>query len=114
VSPAPLPAQTVSGTILRRIQNQKGAAIPKADVSAKNVETGALRNTVADESGNYRDPGVPVAYNWSKSIDDGSTAGNDGSESANTTGAPWAFDPRINLEAREGLHWCVGVIGMIC
>src|SRR5258708_32072746 len=60
VSPALLHAQTVSGTILGAIQDQQGAAIPKVDVSARNVETGAVRNTVADESGNYRISNVPA------------------------------------------------------
>ena len=37
-----------------------------------------------------------IAYTWSKSIDNGSTTFTEGNESANSAGAPWAFDPRIN------------------
>jgi hypothetical protein len=37
-----------------------------------------------------------LAYTWSKSIDNGSNTFTEGSESANSLGAPWAFDPKIN------------------
>src|SRR5262249_1193959 len=32
-----------------------------------------------------------IAYTWSKSIDNGSSVGNEASESSNTSGAGWAF-----------------------
>lgn len=57
---APLCAQTVSGTILGVIQDQQGAIVANADVSARNLETGAVRNTTADDSGNYRISSVPA------------------------------------------------------
>ena len=53
-------AQTVSGTILGLVQDQQGAVVAKANVSARNVETGAIRETVADENGEYRITSVPA------------------------------------------------------
>ena len=43
VSPVGLHAQTVSGTILGQVQDQQGAAIGKAEVTARNLDTGAIR-----------------------------------------------------------------------
>jgi len=37
-----------------------------------------------------------IAYTWSKSIDNGSNVGNDGNESQNSAGAPWAFNTSMN------------------
>src|SRR5258706_2622337 len=69
VSPASLNAQTVSGTILGQIQDQQGAAIGKAEVSARNLETGSVRKTVADDTGTYRITSVPAgSYEVSASI----------------------------------------------
>src|SRR5580704_8954112 len=60
VNQASLRAQTVSGTILGTIQDQQGAVIPNAEVSARNLETGQVRKTNADGSGNYRVSSVPA------------------------------------------------------
>jgi hypothetical protein len=60
VNPTTLPAQTVTGTILGQIQDQQGAAIPKAEVSARNLETGAVRKTVSEDNGTYRISSVPA------------------------------------------------------
>src|ERR1700676_265521 len=60
VNPSILQAQTVSGTILGQIQDQQGAAIPKAEVSARNLETGAIRKAVAEDNGQYRIVSVPA------------------------------------------------------
>ena len=60
VNPAGLPAQTVSGTILGTIQDQQGAVIPNAEVSARNQETGQVRKTNADASGSFRVTSVPA------------------------------------------------------
>src|SRR4029077_3930784 len=69
VSPASLNAQTVSGTILGQIQDQQGAAIGKAEVSARNLETGSVRKTTADDTGTYRITSVPAgSYEVSASI----------------------------------------------
>ena len=59
-NPTPLHAQTVSGTILGVVQDQQGAVIAKADVSARNLETGAVRKTVSDDNGAYRISSVPA------------------------------------------------------
>ena len=55
-----LPAQTVSGTILGVVQDQQGGNIPKAEVSARSLDTGAVRKTTSDENGEYRITGVPA------------------------------------------------------
>ena len=69
VNPASLHAQTVSGTILGQVQDQQGAAIGKAEVSARNLETGAVRKTIADDAGEYRITSVPAgSYEVSASI----------------------------------------------
>src|SRR5258708_2557743 len=60
VSPVSLRAQTVSGTILGLVQDQQGAVIPNADVSARNLDNGTVRTTIANENGNYRIPSVPA------------------------------------------------------
>jgi hypothetical protein len=62
VNPASLHAQTVSGTILGQIQDQQGAAIGKAEVSARNVETGAVRKVTAGDNGEYRITSVPAGF----------------------------------------------------
>src|SRR6267154_3177670 len=60
VNPASLHAQTVSGTILGQVQDQQGAVIAKADVSARNLETGAVRTTTSEDTGSYRISSVPA------------------------------------------------------
>ena len=60
VNPARHPAQTVSGTILGQVQDQQGAVIAKADVSARNLETGAVRTTTSEDNGTYRISSVPA------------------------------------------------------
>src|SRR6185369_4811601 len=58
--PSPLPAQTVSGTILGQIQDQQGAAIGKVEITARSLDTGAIRKTVTDDTGGYRITSVPA------------------------------------------------------
>jgi hypothetical protein len=60
VNPATLHAQTVSGTILGIVQDQQGAVIGKATVTARNVETGAIRTATSDDNGTYRISSVPA------------------------------------------------------
>src|SRR6266568_3802649 len=55
-----LRAQTVSGTILGLIQDQQGAVVPKTEVTARNLETGAVRKTNADDNGTYRIFSIPA------------------------------------------------------
>ena len=57
---APLQAQSVTGTILGLIQDQQGAIIAKANVSARNVDTGAVREAIAGDGGEYRITSVPA------------------------------------------------------
>ena len=46
--------------ILAPDQDQQGAVIAKADVSARNLETGAVRKTTSDDNGTYRISSVPA------------------------------------------------------
>src|SRR4051812_10793847 len=60
VNPASVHAQTVSGTILGQIQDQQGAAIGKAEITARSLDTGAVRKTTSDSSGTYQITSVPA------------------------------------------------------
>src|ERR1700676_634966 len=69
VNPPSLHAQTVSGTILAQIQDQQGAAIGKTEIAARNLETGAVRKTTAENNGEYRITSVPAgSYEVTASI----------------------------------------------
>ena len=62
----PLHAQTVGGTILGLVQDQQGGGVPKAEVSARSLDTGAIRKSVSTDNGEYRITGVPAgAYELS-------------------------------------------------
>ncbi len=60
LTPARLHAQTVSGTILGTVQDQQGAVIGKANVSAKSLDTGAVRTATSEDNGSYRIASVPA------------------------------------------------------
>ncbi len=61
-----LPAQTTSGQITGHITDASGGVIVGARVVASNAETGALRETVSNETGNYTVPLLePGSYNLS-------------------------------------------------
>jgi carboxypeptidase family protein/TonB-dependent receptor-like protein len=49
-----------TGTILGTVKDQSGAVLPGAEVSAKNVETGAMRNSVTGSRGEFRIPALAV------------------------------------------------------
>jgi outer membrane receptor protein involved in Fe transport len=53
-------AQQTNGTILGRVMDAQGAAIPGATVTAKNPGTGFVRTVVSDEVGTYRLSALPV------------------------------------------------------
>jgi hypothetical protein len=66
MSGVPLHAQTVGGTILGLVQDQQGGGVPKAEVSARSFDTGAIRKSVSTDNGEYRITGVPAgAYELS-------------------------------------------------
>ncbi len=60
VNPASLHAQAVSGNILGLVQDQQGGAIGKAEVSARSLDTGAIRKTTSEDNGEYRIASVPA------------------------------------------------------
>src|SRR6266436_4439359 len=69
VSLTALHAQTVSGTIVGQIQDQQGAAIGKAEITARSLDTGAIRKTIANDTGAYQITSVPAgSYEVSASI----------------------------------------------
>src|SRR5205085_8072955 len=55
VAMAALPAncQVLYGSVVGAIEDPSGAAVPKALITLRNQETGATRETVADEAGRY-------------------------------------------------------------
>src|SRR5712672_4395542 len=66
MSTVPLHAQTVGGTILGLVQDQQGGGFPKVEVSARSLDTGAIRRSVSTDNGEYRITGVPAgAYELS-------------------------------------------------
>src|SRR2546423_11598913 len=56
----PFRAKTVGGTILGIVQDQQGGAIGKADVSARSLDTGAIRKTTSEDNGEYRIASIPA------------------------------------------------------
>ena len=59
-NPAGLHAQTVSGTILGQVQDQQGAAVGKAEITARSLDTGAIRKTTSEDNGAYQITSVPA------------------------------------------------------
>ena len=53
-------AQQTNGTILGRVLDGQGAAVPGASVTAKNPSTGFTRTVVSDAEGTYRLNALPV------------------------------------------------------
>jgi hypothetical protein len=53
-------AQTVNGTLLGSVVDAQGAAVPNAQVSARNVDTGIARTATTDAMGGYRIASVPA------------------------------------------------------
>jgi len=52
--------QVVNGTIFGTVRDPSGAVIPQVTVSAKNVETGAVRRATTDATGTYQVLSVPA------------------------------------------------------
>ncbi len=56
-------AQRVTSDVLGTVTDTSGAVIAAATVTATNIETGLVRTTTTDKSGNYRIPGLaPGSY----------------------------------------------------
>jgi hypothetical protein len=55
-----LNAQTVFGTILGTVTDQQGGSVSGGEVSARNLDTGAVRKTNTDSSGTYRISSIPA------------------------------------------------------
>jgi hypothetical protein len=55
-----LSAQESTARLLGTVSDPTGAVIPGATVAARNVATGLERKTVANESGNYSIPSLPI------------------------------------------------------
>src|SRR3984893_2787357 len=62
-------AQTLYGTIQGQVQDQQGAAIGKAEVTVRNLETGAVRKVNANDAGTYQVTSIPPgSYELTASI----------------------------------------------
>src|SRR5258708_2419370 len=57
---APAWGQTFRGTILGIVSDATGAAVPGANVTVRNVDTGLLRSTETQADGSYRVPELPI------------------------------------------------------
>ena len=53
-------AQVVGASVAGTVRDQTGAVLPGASVTITNIETGAKRTAVSDESGRYAVPSIPV------------------------------------------------------
>ena len=53
-------AQTVTGSIRGSVMDQTGAAIPEAQISARNISTGVVTTTESDASGTYNIQTLPI------------------------------------------------------
>ncbi|MEO6655879.1 MAG: carboxypeptidase regulatory-like domain-containing protein, partial [Pyrinomonadaceae bacterium] len=60
VIPLTAAAQITSATIIGTITDSGGAAVPSANVTARNIETGLKRTVTSDGDGNYRIEFLPV------------------------------------------------------
>ena len=52
--------QSSGGTLVGRVPDTRGAALPGATVTATQKETGLVRNTVTESDGSYRLPSLPI------------------------------------------------------
>src|SRR5271169_885575 len=50
----------VSASIKGSVTDSSGAAVPSASVKTRNIETGAIRSSVADDAGTYLVLALPV------------------------------------------------------
>ena len=57
---APRAAAQTTGIISGTVADEKGASIPGATVTARNVETNLSRTAQTDDEGRYRFPNLPV------------------------------------------------------
>jgi Carboxypeptidase regulatory-like domain/TonB dependent receptor len=57
---APGSAQTFRGTILGTVTDSSGAAVAGATVTIKNVDTGVIRSTTSNVSGEFNMPELPI------------------------------------------------------
>ncbi|WP_353072482.1 TonB-dependent receptor [Tunturiibacter gelidoferens] len=58
----PANAQSNTGTIVGTVQDDSGAVIPDATVSARDIGTGQVRNVKADGSGSFTIPNLQVGH----------------------------------------------------
>jgi len=56
----PANGQSTRATVLGKITDEKGDAVPKAKVVAKNLDTGISREATTDQEGRFRIPELPV------------------------------------------------------
>src|SRR5437868_11159045 len=52
--------QVVGASISGVVKDRSGAALPKSSVSIRNLDTGAERILITDDSGRYAAPSIPV------------------------------------------------------
>ncbi len=60
VTLAPAYGQVAGATLVGTVNDSSGAALPGVEVTATQTETGFVRTTIANESGDYRIPNLPL------------------------------------------------------
>src|SRR3984885_13769197 len=63
----------VSATLSGTVTDQSGAVVPAANVTAKNIETEAIRTTLTDADGHYQFFSLPVGQYEIRSVKTGFT-----------------------------------------
>jgi hypothetical protein len=102
-------AAQVAAAISGVVTDPSGAAIASADVSAKHVDTGTVRDTTTDTAGRYRLPELPVgAYVLTVAKAGFQTVARDGIHLA--VGEHAALDVRLDL---GGVQTAVSVTGEV-
>ena len=62
LSIVPVEAQVVGASISGTIRDASGAAVPQAEITIHNLETGAIRKLTSDDAGYYSAPSVPIGH----------------------------------------------------
>ncbi len=90
----------VTGSILGTVTDPTGAVVPKAQVTLRNADTGAVRNTTTDSLGSYEFLLVPVGENYVLVIEAA------GFQKAEQTGIKLL----VNQKFRADVHLIVGSV----
>ncbi len=95
---APAAAQTVTGTIQGTVTDTSGAVVPGVTVTVRNMDTGAVRDVITNETGFYSAPYVPIGkYSVSAALSGFGTVIRDGIQVGlnDTKVVDFKLDPKL-------------------